>query len=123
MNNTEKLVQRWLSLVKFYSNFKTIESVICIEKGGIPLERYIGRYFGADVLEYLLKLGMYLIKVENIDAEFAKYIKGNFSLKSELQKLQKEFKPIADLVSVSEKPIQKMTLEEFAKSFKVELED
>lgn len=123
MNNTEKLVQRWLSLAKFYSNFKTIESVICIEKGGIPLERYIGRYFGADVLEYLLKLGMYLIKVENIDAEFAKYIKGNFSLKSELQKLQKEFKPIADLVSVSEKPIQKMTLEEFAKSFKVELED
>ena len=97
MTDTEKF--KYLS--DFYEYMKTVQSAICVAKGGIPLENYVGRFFAADVLQMLVTLG----------AE----IKGGADHKAQMEKYKKEFESVKNLVTPSQKPIHEMTLEEFEK--------
>ena len=84
----------------------TVLSAICVEKGGIAIENYVGRFFAADVLEYIVEYGQRLKKSgAEITAE----------VKSVMDLFEKRFETVKDLVTPNQKPIHEMTLEEFEK--------
>ena len=55
-------VQNYIKLANFYNEMSRVLSAICVEKGGIALENYVGRFFAADVLEYIVDYGKRLKK-------------------------------------------------------------
>jgi len=95
-------LERFKYLSNFYEYMKTVQSAICVAKGGIPLENYVGRFFAADVLEMLITYGN---KITGADV----------ATKSKLEQYRKEFELVKNLVTPSQKPIHEMTLEEFEK--------
>jgi len=95
-------MERFKYLSNFYEYMKTVQSTICIAKGGIPLENYVGRFFAADVLEMILTVGK---KISQADA----------ATKLKIEQYAKEFESVKNLVTPSQKPIHEMTLEEFEK--------
>ena len=48
-------VQKFIKLANYYNQTAMLMSAICVQKGGIAIENYIGRFFAADVLEYVLE--------------------------------------------------------------------
>ena len=79
-------------------------SAICVQKGGIALENYVGRFFVADVLEYVVEYGRRLIEQEkNLDKDIVGLI----------NRFAAQFEKVRDLVTPTQKPIHEMTLEEF----------
>jgi len=92
--------EKFANMAGFYENMKTMMAAICVRKGGIPSESYVGRFFVADVLEMLINLGTSEPVLANSE---------------QLKKYQEEFKTMKDLVTPSQKPIHEMTLEEFEK--------
>lgn len=96
MTNTE----RFNNLVIFYENLKTIMAAIMVNKGGIAMENYIGRFFAADALEFLIGFGVAI---------------DDPKIKPIVEKYQEEFKRVSDLTTPSKKPVYQMTLEEFEK--------
>lgn len=88
--------ERFDNLSNFYENLKTVMAAICVQKGGIPVEGYVGRFFAADVLEMLDAYGR--AAGGNMAARYAG-----------------EFAAAKDLVTPSQKPMHEMTLEEFEK--------
>ena len=91
-------VEKFNSLAAFYEQLKTLMAAICVQKGGIPIDNYAGRFFAADVLEMLADLGG---KTQGAGQAAEKY--------------REEFERVRDLASPSQKPIHEMTLEEFEK--------
>ena len=98
-------VQNFIKLANFYNQMLMTMSAICVEKGGIAMENYVGRFFVADVLEYIVEYGRRLTAVGPVPDDVARVIKV----------LQERFDAVKDLVTPTEKPIYEMTLEEFEK--------
>jgi len=92
-----KQVAKIENLVAFYDQLKTIQAAICVRKGGVPIEGYAGRFFGADVLEMI---------VGSAPEAHAS---------QRLEEYRQEFESIKDWVTPSVKPMHEMTLDEFQK--------
>jgi hypothetical protein len=99
-------VDNFIRLANFYNQMATIMPAICVQKGGIAMENYVGRFFAADTLEFIVE---YASRLESgktpISAEAADAI----------AKFREEFDKVRDLVTPTQKPIHEMTLEEFEK--------
>lgn len=110
--NMSLSIENYIKLARFYNQIATAMSAICVQKGGIPLENYVGRFFVADVLEYIVEYGR-RIKEEN---------KKNV-IPPEIEKLmhvfEQRYEAVKDLVTPSQKPIYEMTLEEFEKMMNI----
>ena len=57
-------VQQFIKLANFYNQTAMIMSAVCVQKGGIAMENYVGRFYVADVLEYIVEYGRRLIAVD-----------------------------------------------------------
>ena len=99
-------VQNYVKLANFYNELAKIISAICVEKGGIAMENYVGRFFAADVLEYIVEYGNRVKKSgETIPQDVA----------NAMVVFEKQFENAKSLVTPNQKPIHEMTLEEFEK--------
>lgn len=99
-------VQRFIKLANYYNQTVMLMSAICVQKGGIAMENYVGRYFAADVLEYVLEYGRRLLEQnKNIAPEIVALI----------NRLAAQFEKVRSLVTPTQKPFHEMTLEEFEK--------
>ncbi|MBO7042915.1 MAG: hypothetical protein J6W08_03540 [Alphaproteobacteria bacterium] len=99
-------VQNYVKLANFYNEMAKILSAICVEKGGIALENYVGRFFAADVLEYIVEYGN---RVKKSGETIPQDVAGVMDL------FEKQFESVKSLVTPNQKPIHEMTLEEFEK--------
>ena len=81
-------------------------SAICVEKGGIALENYVGRFFAADVLEYIVEYGNRLKKSGAVI---------DTNIMDAMNLFEKQFENVKSLVTPNQKPIYEMSLEEFEK--------
>ncbi len=104
-------VQNYIKLANFYNEMSQILSAICVEKGGIALENYVGRFFAADVLEYIVEYGNRLKKAG---------IKIDANVMDAVSLFEKQFENVKDLVTPNQKPIYEMTLEEFEKIMNID---
>ena len=71
-------VQQFIKLANYYNQTAMLMSAICVQKGGIAMENYVGRFYMADVLEYVVEYGRRLIeqnKNEKLDLESLKRIR------------------------------------------------
>ena len=98
-------VQQFVKLANFYNQMVTTMSAICVEKGGISMENYVGRFFVADVLEYVVEYGHRLQQEGPVPDDVARVMKI----------FEKRFESVKDMVTPTQKPIYEMTLEEFEK--------
>ena len=99
-------MQQFVKLVNYYNQTAMIMSAICVQKGGIAMENYVGRFYAADILEYVLEYGRRLIAQEkNISPEVVNVV----------NRFAAMFEKVKDLTTPTEKPIHEMTLEEFEK--------
>jgi len=99
-------VQNFIKLANFYNQTAMMMSAICVQKGGIALENYVGRFYAADVLEYVLEYGRRLMKQ---DKKLPPEIVGL------IDRMAAQFENMRGLVTPTQKPIHEMTLEEFEK--------
>ena len=88
-------MERFNGLVNLYELMKTIMSAICVEKGGLDIDNYSGRFFAADLLEFVIAYG------EKSGAD--------------VSKLRAEMETKKEWITPSNKPIYEMTLAEFEK--------
>ena len=99
-------IQNYVKLANFYNEMTRVLSAICVEKGGVALENYVGRFFAADFLEFIVEYGNRLKKSgANITPEVS----------SVMNLFEKQFENVKGLVTPNQKPIFEMTLEEFEK--------
>lgn len=99
-------IENYIKLANFYNEMARVLSAICVEKGGIAMENYVGRFFAADVLEYIVEYGKWLKKSDE---------KIPTNVKDAMNLFEKQFENVKSLVTPSQKPIYEMTLEEFEK--------
>ena len=100
-------VQNFIKLANYYNQTTMVMSAICVQKGGIPMENYVGRMYAADVLEFIVEYARRL-KSESkiaIPDDVAKVI----------ERFNAEYERVKNLTTPSQKPIYEMTLEEFEK--------
>jgi predicted RNase H-like nuclease (RuvC/YqgF family) len=70
------------------------------------MENYVGRFYAADVLEYIVEYGRRLIATDkNLSPEIVALI----------NRFAAQFERVQDLVTPTQKPIHEMTLAEFEK--------
>ncbi len=99
-------VQQFVKLANYYNQTAMIMSAICVQKGGVAVENYVGRFFAADVLEYIVEYGRRLIAAEkNLSPEIVTLV----------NRFAAQFERVRDLVTPTQKPIHEMTLAEFEK--------
>lgn len=100
-------VQNFIKLANFYNQMTMIMSAICVQKGGIAIENYVGRFFAADALEFISEYGRRLREDKNnqISPEISTLI----------DRFDEQYKRVRDLTTPTQKPIYEMTLEEFEK--------
>ena len=99
-------VDNFIKLANFYNQTAKVMSAICVTKGGIAMENYVGRFFAADVLEFVVEYGERLLKSKkNVSADVV----------SVVEKFRAQLAHVHSLVTPSQKPIYEMTLEEFEK--------
>ncbi len=113
-------LKRFVALSNFYEEMLRVMAMIRVQKGGIAEENYVGRQFAADVLEVLVRLGDEVVKIPNVDAS-AVELGFKSSVAKSVEKYKKDFSDIEKYKTVSQKPIQEMTVGEFAKAFNVEV--
>lgn len=99
-------VQKFVKLANYYNQTAMLMSAICVQKGGIAMENYVGRFFAADVLEYVLEYGRRLIG-ENKDV--------SPDIVDLVNRFAAQYERVKGLVTPTQKPIHEMTLEEFEK--------
>lgn len=99
-------IENYIKLANFYNEMSRVLSAICVEKGGIALENYVGRFFAADVLEYIVEYGNRLKKSG---------VKIDASVTDAMNLFEKQLEKVKDLVTPNQKPIYEMSLEEFEK--------
>jgi hypothetical protein len=90
---------KFVELARFYNQLAEVMAAICVQKGGIAQENYVGRFFAADVLQFIAAYGQ---KSETAD-------------KALVAKFMAEAERTKDLATPSAKPIYEMTLAEFEK--------
>jgi hypothetical protein len=93
-------MERFNELAKLYQDVLTAMSAICVAKGGLDIGNYSGRFFAADLLEFIVGYGE--------------------KLKVDVSELRKELDSKKDFLTPSNKPIYEMTLAEFERVFGVE---
>lgn len=99
-------VQQFIKLANYYNQTAMLMSAICVQKGGIAMENYVGRFFAADVLEYIVEYGRRLMDQDkNLSAEIVAVI----------NRFAAQFERVKDLITPTQKPIHEMTLAEFEK--------
>ncbi len=99
-------VQNYIKMVNYYNQTMTVMAAICVQKGGIAIENYVGRFYAADILEYLAEYGRRLRESGvAIDASTASIMK----------RIDAGFDAVRDLATPTQKPIYEMTLAEFEK--------
>lgn len=100
-------VDNFVRMANFYNQMTTLMSAICVQKGGIAIENYVGRFFAADVLEFIVEYGNRLEK-ENKAAVTPQ-------IANAIARFNTEFEKVKTLTTPTQKPIHEMTLEEFEK--------
>ena len=99
-------VQQFIKLANFYNQTAVIMSAICVNKGGIAMENYNGRFYAADLLEYIVEYGRRLVAMDkNLDPQIINLV-NRFAV---------QFDRVKDLTTPTQKPIHEMTLAEFEK--------
>ncbi len=100
-------VQNFIKLANFYNQMTMMMSAICVQKGGIAMENYVGRFFAADVLEFVAEYGRRLLEREQ----------GRMSpdIVAVIERFRRQYERVRDLTTPTQKPIHEMTLEEFEK--------
>ena len=99
-------VQQFIKLANYYNQTAMIMSAVCVQKGGIAMENYVGRFFMADVLEYVVEYGRRLIaQNKGISPEVVALI----------NRFAAQLERVKGLVTPTQKPMHEMTLEEFEK--------
>ncbi len=100
-------VQNFIKLANYYNQTAMMMSAICVQKGGIAMENYVGRFYAADCLEFIVEYGRRLTADRNIvvPAEIDALIK----------RFAAEFERVRHLATPTQKPFYEMTLEEFEK--------
>ncbi len=100
-------VQNFIKLANFYNQLAMTMSAICVQKGGIAMENYVGRFFAADVIQFVAEYGNRLKKDKSqpLTPEIIAVI----------NKFEKQYGLVKSLCTPSQKPIHEMTLEEFEK--------
>ncbi len=99
-------VQNYMRLANYYNQTMAVMSAICVQKGGIAMENYVGRFFAADVLEYIVEYGRRLrVSGATIDADVTRL----------MDRFADQFERVKSLATPTQKPIYEMTLEEFEK--------
>ena len=99
-------VQNFIKLANYYNQTTMLMSAICVQKGGIAIENYVGRFYAADILEYITEYGRRLIKSNpNISPEIISLV----------ERFGAQFERVRDLATPTQKPIHEMTLAEFEK--------
>ncbi len=99
-------VQQFVKLANYYNQTAMIMSAICVNKGGIAMENYVGRFYAADLLEYVLEYGRRLIAQDkSVSPEIINAV----------NRLAAQFERVKDVTTPTQKPIHEMTLEEFEK--------
>jgi hypothetical protein len=88
-------MERFGELLKLYKDVETVMSAICVAKGGLDIGNYSGRFFAADLLEFIVGYGA--------------------KIKADVSALERELEARKDLLTPSSKPIYEMTLAEFEK--------
>ena len=98
-------VQNFIKLANFYNQMTMMMSAICVEKGGIAMENYAGRFFAADVLEFVSEYGRRLMEEKNSDL--------TPDVIAVIGRFNENFQRVKDLATPTQKPIYEMTLAEF----------
>jgi len=98
-------IQNFIKLANYYNQTVKLMSAICVQKGGVPIENYVGRFFAADILEYIVEYGARLTKTVNVPPE----------INDVITKFQTQYENVRSLVTPTQKPIHEMTLAEFEK--------
>ncbi len=98
-------VQNFIKLANYYNQTAKLMSAICIQKGGIAIENYVGRFYMADLLEYIREYGRRLAESEKLPNDIIAVIK----------KFDAEFRRVYKMTTPTQKPLYEMTLEEFEK--------
>lgn len=99
-------VENYVKLANFYNEMTRVLSAICVAKGGIAMENYVGRFFAADVLEFIVEYGN---RLKKSGATIDKNITSVMNL------FEKQYENVKSLVTPNQKPVHEMTLEEFEK--------
>ena len=95
----------FIKLANFYNQMTMMMSAICVEKGGIAIENYVGRFFAADTLEFVVEYGRRLMadKKQELTPEII----------SVINRFNENYERVKDLTTPTQKPIYEMTLAEF----------
>ena len=88
-------MDKFYELTRLYEQVVTIMSAICVQKGGVDMDNYAGRFFAADLLEFIVAYG------------------GKTGADASLFAAELESKK--DWLTPSNKPIHEMSLAEFEK--------
>jgi hypothetical protein len=99
-------VDNFVRLANFYNQMTTVMSAICVQKGGIAMENYVGRFFAADTLEFI---NDYAARMQ------AEKTPMGADVASAIARFAEEYQKAASLVTPTQKPMHEMTLEEFEK--------
>jgi len=91
-------MEKFAELLRLYKNVEAIQSAICVEKGGIDKDNYSGRFFAADLLEFVVRFG----EKAGAAAETLNGLRAKLGAKK-------------DLLTPSARPIYEMSLAEFEK--------
>lgn len=104
-NSMALTVQNFIKLANLYNQMAMVSSAICVQKGGIAIENYVGRFFLADVLEYVYEYGRRLMERDKsaVPADVAAVIK----------RFGEQYERVKNLTTPTQKPIYEMSLEEF----------
>lgn len=98
-------VQNFIKLANLYNQMTMVMSAVCVQKGGIAMENYVGRFFLADVLEYVYEYGRRLI--ENNKSSVSE------DVRAVINRFGEQYERVKNLTTPTQKPIYEMTLEEF----------
>lgn len=96
-------VQNFIKMANFYNQMTMMMSAICVQKGGIAMENYVGRFFAADTLEFVYEYGRRLVESGNATPE----------IRDLVERFRVQYERVKDLTTPSQRPIYEMTLEEF----------
>jgi hypothetical protein len=99
-------VQQFIKLANYYNQTAMVMSAVCVQKGGVAIENYVGRFFVADLLEYIVEYGR---RLQTADKNLAPEVVAL------INRFSAQFQGMRDLVTPTQKPIHEMTLAEFEK--------
>ncbi len=100
-------IDNFIKLANYYNQTTMIMSAICVQKGGIPMENYVGRMYAADVLEFIADYGRRLKEDKKITIPT--------DVANAIERFHAEYERVKSLTTPSQKPIYEMSLAEFEK--------